>query len=256
PRPAEARFEHREADLHAEDQERRHQRPHRVDRVDDVGGLHLGVGRQRRAPDRVRVEDDDSQQQHGHSHQLPGEEDGPVAAPLRIVQPDPEPAELVRERLRHGRSFLSWPMRPSHSACSPCSPVRIRTTSSSDEMNTLPSPNFPVLAVLRTASTAPSASSSGMATSILTFGTSSILYSLPRYVSVWPFCRPYPFTSLTVIPTTPASWRAFFTASRRWGRTIASIFFIRSSFVGPVPRAAPLPRRASAPPRAFPPRHP
>ena len=38
-RAAEARFEHRESDLHAEHQECRDQRPHRVDRVDDVIAL-------------------------------------------------------------------------------------------------------------------------------------------------------------------------------------------------------------------------
>ena len=41
-RTAEAGFEHREADLHAEHQERRDQRPHGVDRIDDVGRFDFG----------------------------------------------------------------------------------------------------------------------------------------------------------------------------------------------------------------------
>ena len=47
-RAAEAGFEHGEAGLHAEDEERRDERPHRVDRVDDV--VALQHGRRRHAP--------------------------------------------------------------------------------------------------------------------------------------------------------------------------------------------------------------
>src|SRR5262249_59174273 len=77
----------------------------------------------------------------------------------------------------HGTALLSL---VAHSAASPRSPVRMRTTSSSEVTNTLPSPNLPVPAVLSTASTACSTSSSGMATSILILGRNSTLYSLPR----------------------------------------------------------------------------
>ena len=43
-RTAKASLKHREADLHAEDKERRNQGPRSVDRVDDVGSLHCAVG--------------------------------------------------------------------------------------------------------------------------------------------------------------------------------------------------------------------
>src|SRR6185369_4318008 len=68
----------------------------------------------------------------------------------------------------------------SHSAASPRSPVRMRTTWSSALTKTFPSPNLPVLAVLRIASTAASTISSARATSILILGRNSTLYSLPR----------------------------------------------------------------------------
>ena len=46
-RAAEARFQHREAHLHAEHEERRHQRPDRIQRVDDVVALQHRVRRER-----------------------------------------------------------------------------------------------------------------------------------------------------------------------------------------------------------------
>ena len=46
---AEAGFEHREADLHAEHQERRDQCPGGVDRVDDIGRLHFRDQRHKHA---------------------------------------------------------------------------------------------------------------------------------------------------------------------------------------------------------------
>jgi hypothetical protein len=40
-------------------------------------------------------------------------------------------------------------------------------------------------------------------TSTLILGRKSTTYSAPRYSSVWPFCRPKPLTSVTVMPETP-----------------------------------------------------
>ena len=41
---------------------------------------------------------------------------------------------------------------------------------------------------------------SSTTTSIFTLGTKSTVYSVPRYISVWPFCRPKPRTSVIVMP--------------------------------------------------------
>ena len=51
----------------------------------------------------------------------------------------------------------------------------------------------------------------------------------PRYSSLWPFCRPKPFTSYTVMPLIPAAVRAARTFSTAKGLTIASIFFMAAS---------------------------
>src|SRR5262249_46646194 len=53
----------------------------------------------------------------------------------------------------------------------------------------------------------------------------------PRYSSVWPFWRPKPRTSVTVIPMTPISVSASFTSSSLKGLMIASIFFMASHLV-------------------------
>ncbi len=71
-----------------------------------------------------------------------------------------------------------------------------------------------------------STSPSGTTTSTFIFGRKSTVYSPPRYISVWPFCRPKPRTSLTVMPTTPAAVSASFTSSSLNGLMIASIFVI------------------------------
>src|SRR5579862_2291659 len=60
-------------------------------------------------------------------------------------------------------------------------------------------------------------------------GTKSTTYSAPRYSSVWPRCRPKPFTSVTVMPETPSSERAARTSSSLKGLMIAVINFIRDS---------------------------
>src|SRR6185312_5181248 len=72
-------------------------------------------------------------------------------------------------------------------ASSPRSPVRIRITSSTEEMKIFPSPIRPVRAELTIASTARSTILSSQTTSIFTLGRKSTTYSAPRYSSVCPF---------------------------------------------------------------------
>src|SRR5262249_18916465 len=67
---------------------------------------------------------------------------------------------------------------------------------------------------------------SGTAHSTLSLGRKSTTYSAPRYSSVWPFCRPKPLTSVTVMPDTPTSVSASRTSSSLNGRMIATISFI------------------------------
>src|SRR5690606_15138799 len=66
----------------------------------------------------------------------------------------------------------------------------------------------------------------------LAFGRKSTTYSAPRYSSVCPRWRPKPLTSLTVMPCTPTSFRAFRTSSSRNGLMIAVTSFIRGSCAG------------------------
>ena len=80
---------------------------------------------------------------------------------------------------------------------------------------------------LMIASTARSSTASSQTTSIFTLGRKSTTYSAPRYSSVWPFCRPKPFASTTVMPCRPTSCSASFTSSSLNGLMMASIFFMR-----------------------------
>src|SRR5712664_1252506 len=105
----------------------------------------------------------------------------------------------------------------------------MRTTCSTEVTKILPSPILPVRADLTIASIALSTWPLGTTTSIFTLGRKSTTYSAPRYSSVWPFCRPNPFTSVTVSPVTPISERASRTSSSLNGFTIASIFFMPSA---------------------------
>src|SRR5690606_27410691 len=70
------------------------------------------------------------------------------------------------------------------------------------------------------------ARSSVTATSSLILGRKSTTYSAPRYSSVWPFWRPKPLTSVTVMPATPASASASRTSSSLNGLMIAITIFI------------------------------
>src|SRR5689334_18003849 len=67
--------------------------------------------------------------------------------------------------------------------------------------------------------------------STFTLGTRSIVYSAPRYCSLWPFWRPKPRTSVTVRPWTPTCVSAVFTSSSLYGLMMASTFFIDSPIV-------------------------
>src|SRR5256884_7645205 len=98
--------------------------------------------------------------------------------------------------------------------------------SSIGRTKTFPSPIDPVLAAPTIVCTTLSTRWSGTTTSILTFGRKSTVYSDPRYSSVWPFCRPKPRTSVTVMPITPISVSASLTSSSLNGLMIASTFFI------------------------------
>src|SRR5262245_14839921 len=97
--------------------------------------------------------------------------------------------------------------------------------------NTFPSPIEPVFAAPTITATTLSTMWSATTTSIFTLGRKSTVYSEPRYSSVWPFWRPKPRTSVTVMPTTPISVRASFTSSSLNGLMIASIFFMASHLV-------------------------
>src|SRR5262245_6019179 len=103
----------------------------------------------------------------------------------------------------------------------------MRTASPIGITKTLPSPMEPVLAALQIDATSLSTRASGTTTSTLTLGKKSIVYSEPRYSSVWPFWRPKPRTSVTVMPRMPCSWSASFTSSSLNGLITASIFFMQ-----------------------------
>src|SRR6187431_2202657 len=70
--------------------------------------------------------------------------------------------------------------------------------------------------------------SSATAASILTLGRKSTTYSAPRYSSVWPFWRPKPLTSVTVMPCTPMAERASRTSSSLNGLMMAVTSFMFS----------------------------
>src|SRR5512139_3529010 len=108
----------------------------------------------------------------------------------------------------------------------------MRTTCSRLVTKILPSPILPVLAAFSIASMTRSSSSALMATSIFTLGRKSTTYSAPRYSSVWPFCRPNPFTSVTVRPVTPMADNASRTSSSLNGLMIAVTNFMMPPELG------------------------
>src|SRR5580658_2249569 len=120
-------------------------------------------------------------------------------------------------------------MHHHYKARDPASPVRIRTACPSSATNILPSPILPVRAVSMMASTTRSTCSSSTASSSFTFGRKSTTYSAPRYSSVWPFCRPKPLTSVTVMPCTPTSAKAARTSSSLNGLMMAMTNFMQAN---------------------------
>src|SRR5687768_6695887 len=108
----------------------------------------------------------------------------------------------------------------------PVSPVRMRTTCSRSYTKIFPSPIFPVRAAPSTASMTRSTRSSATAASIFTLGRKSTTYSAPRYSSVWPFCRPKPLTSVTVMPCTPMAESDSRTSSSLKGLMMAVTSFM------------------------------
>src|SRR5262245_28603547 len=102
----------------------------------------------------------------------------------------------------------------------------MRMTFSRSNTKILPSPILPVLADFSIASIARSSSSDLIAASTFTLGRKSTTYSAPRYSSVWPFCRPKPFTSVTVMPCTPIADSASRTSSSLNGLMIAVTSFM------------------------------
>src|SRR5512145_1849928 len=107
----------------------------------------------------------------------------------------------------------------------------MRTTCSRSYTKTLPSPILPVRAEASIASMARSAMSSAIAASIFTLGRKSTTYSAPRYSSVWPFCRPKPLTSVTVMPCTPTADSASRTSSSLNGLMMAVTSFMEGPCV-------------------------
>src|SRR5687768_14479062 len=102
----------------------------------------------------------------------------------------------------------------------------MRTTCSRSKTKILPSPILPVFADFSIASITRSVSPSSTAASIFTLGRKSTTYSAPRYSSVWPFWRPKPLTSVTVMPCTPMPERASRTSSSLNGLMMAVTSFM------------------------------
>ena len=83
-------------------------------------------------------------------------------------------------RLAAGRQASSGVHQLPQTACSPVSPVRMRTAFSMEVTKTFPSPILPVRAALIIPSTAGVTWLSAKTTSILILGKKSTVYSLPR----------------------------------------------------------------------------
>ena len=137
---------------------------------------------------------------------------------------------IVREEIRPSRGSSCDESRRRYcglrSPVRRVSPVRMRTTSVRSETKILPSPTWPVRATSQIVSITPAASSVATTTSSLILGMKSTTYSAPRYISAWPFCRPKPETSVTVMPLIPRRFKASLTSSSLKWRMMASIFFM------------------------------
>src|SRR6266567_2232391 len=128
----------------------------------------------------------------------------------------------------------------ARSACltvsEPCSPVRMRTASSTSMTKILPSPTSPwspVRAASASLSTTVFTISACITASTFRRGRSEMWTEAPRYFSVYPRCAPQPLTSVTVTPETPHSSRTSCTSCRRSCRMIAiTIFMLLSPHFG------------------------
>src|SRR5262245_23586172 len=74
-RTTETDFQHSKADLHAEDEERRHQGPNCVDRIDNVVALKRRIGSERSPTNLVRVKQHSPKKQQAHPGKLTDEQE-------------------------------------------------------------------------------------------------------------------------------------------------------------------------------------
>src|SRR5690242_20388047 len=82
PRPAEPRFQHREAYLHAKNEKRRDQCPRSVYRIDDVVALQRGIGRKYSEAQQVWVEEINAREKQCETSQLAAQEEQAVMPPF------------------------------------------------------------------------------------------------------------------------------------------------------------------------------
>src|SRR5205085_12107085 len=102
----------------------------------------------------------------GHGHRRRGGHGGGLGERARAEGEREQAEDEGEKEFVHGVLFCSWPQRASL----PVSPVRMRTTCSSAETKTFPSPIFPVRAAASIASMTRSTIASSTAASIFTFG--------------------------------------------------------------------------------------
>ena len=103
----------------------------------------------------------------------------------------------------------------------------MRTSESTFVIQIFPSPIFPDRAAAMIVSATTAAFLSSVTTSMRIFGRKSTLYSAPRKTSVWPRWRPWPRTSVSVMPSMSIAWSASVTGWTMWGLTTAVTSFIR-----------------------------
>ena len=146
-RPAEAGLHQRKAEVHEEHEERRDERPHRVHRdlgVRDRVGHLLREDRSGRAPAPAR----EARKPRRRAREV---QTTATSRPMHSVRSSCMSMSSSRLRSAVYRSSRSGSRQI---ALLPCSPVRIRTTSSTGRMKIFPSPIFPVRAVETIVSTA------------------------------------------------------------------------------------------------------
>src|SRR5262249_3666553 len=90
-----ARLEQGETGLHAEDEERRHQCPDGVDRIDDVVALQDHVVGAHLGADDVAGDEADRAQEERETECLAGQQEVAVTTPLRVTKPLSKARDLV-----------------------------------------------------------------------------------------------------------------------------------------------------------------